>query len=212
MEFEKLLKVLGDEPVFESSLLFSGDIQPEYIRLQLDRWVKTGKIHQLRRGFYMLAAPYQKQKPHPFLVANRLQNPSYVSVQSALSFYGMIPDIVQETISMTTVRNERLNTALGVFDYRYINKKFFSGFRLSEFGGQHAFIATPEKAILDLVYLHPGGDDPAFLSELRLQNLGNLDVKELHLQGKLFDKPKIFRAIQVIEKIVEEEHQTYEKL
>lgn len=212
MEFEKLLRILGDEPVFESSLLLAGDVQPEYIRLQLDRWVKTGKIQQLRRGVYMLAAPYQKQKPHSFLVANLLQKPSYVSLQSALSFYGLIPDIINETISVTTVRHERLNTYLGVFEYRYINKNYFGGYRLRDLGGQQAFIATPEKAILDLIYLHPGGDTTSFISELRLQNLEILNIDELRLKGKLFDKPKIQRAIQIIELLVKEENQTYEEL
>jgi predicted transcriptional regulator of viral defense system len=212
MEFEKLLKILGDEPVFESSLLFAGDVQPKYFRLQLDRWVKSGKIHQLRRGVYMLSAPYQKQKPHPFLVANILQKPSYVSLQSALSFYGMIPEIVTETTSVTTVRNERLSTHLGVFEFRYINKNYFGGYNFLDLGGQQAFIATPEKAILDLIYLQPGGDDPAFISELRLQNLDNLNIDELRFQGKLFDKPKIHRAIQIIELLVKEEYQGYEEL
>lgn len=212
MEFGKLLKILRDEPVFESSLLFAGDVQPEYIRLQLDRWVKAGKIHQLRRGVYVLASPYQKQKPHPFLVANMLQKPSYISLQSALSFYGMIPDIVNETSSVTTVRNERLNTQLGVFEYRYINKNFFGGYRLNELGEQQAFVATPEKAILDLIYLQPGGDDPTYISELRLQNLENLNIEELRRQGKLFDKPKIDRAIQIIEMLVKEEDQEFEEL
>jgi predicted transcriptional regulator of viral defense system len=212
MEFEKLLKILRDEPVFESSLLFAGDVQPKYIRLQLDRWVKAGKIHQLRRGVYVLASPYQKQKPHPFLVANMLQKPSYISLQSALSFYGMIPDIVNETSSVTTVRNERLNTQLGVFEYRYINKNFFGGYRLNELGEQQAFVATPEKAILDLIYLQPGGDDPTYISELRLQNLENLNIEELRRQGKLFDKPKIDRAIQIIEMLVKEEDQEFEEL
>jgi len=212
MEFEKLLKILRDEPVFESSLLFAGDVQPKYIRLQLDRWVKAGKIHQLRRGVYVLASPYQKQKPHPFLVANMLQKPSYISLQSALSFYGMIPDIVNETSSVTTVRNERLNTQLGVFEYRYINKNIFGGYRLNELGEQQAFVATPEKAILDLIYLQPGGDDPTYISELRLQNLENLNIEELRRQGKLFDKPKIDRAIQIIEMLVKEEDQEFEEL
>jgi predicted transcriptional regulator of viral defense system len=212
MEFEKLLKIVGDEPVFESSFLLAGDVRPENIRLQLDRWIKAGKIHQLRRGIYLLAAPYQKKKPHPFLVANRLQKPSYVSMQSALSFYGMIPDIVNETVSVTPVRNERLNTHLGVFEFRHINKNYFGGYHLLDIAGQKAFVATPEKAILDLIYLQPGGDTPAFISELRLQNLENLNIEELRKQGKLFDKPKIHRAIRMIELLVKEEYQTYEEL
>ena len=105
-----------------------------------------------------------------------------------------------------------MNTPFCVFDFRYINKKYFGGYRLIDLGGQQAFVATPEKAILDLIYLQPGGDDPAFISELRLQNLENLNIEDLRFQGKFFNKPKIHRVIQIIESLVKEEYQGYEEL
>lgn len=207
-----MLNILGDEPVFESSLLFSGDVKPEYLRLQLSRWVKAGKILQLRRGVYALAAPYQKQNPHPFLIANRLQSASYVSLQSALSFYGMIPDIVQSTISVTTGRSDRLQTPLGYFEFRHIHKEYFRGYRRVNVGGQQVFLAIPEKAILDLIYLQPGGETPEFIAELRFQNLEQLDVQELRKQASFFDKPKIQKAVKIIEILATEEYQEYEEL
>lgn len=76
MEFNTLLKLVGSDPIFESSLLLAGDVDPKLIRIQLSRWVKSGKIHRLRRGLYAIAPPYQKQQPHPFLVANHLQKAS----------------------------------------------------------------------------------------------------------------------------------------
>ena len=212
MEFDQLLKLVGNEPVFDSSLLLAGNIQPEYIRMQLSRWVKSGKIHQLRRGLYTLAGPFQKQKAHPFLVANRLQRASYVSLQSALSFYGMIPDIVQSTTSVTTGRPDRLQSPLGNFEFRHIHKEYFRGYRLMDFDGQQAFVAIPEKAILDLIYLQPGGETPEFIAELRLQNLEQLDVHELKKQASFFDKPKIRKAGKVIEMLAKEEYQEYEEL
>lgn len=63
MEFDHLLNLVGDEPVFESALLLAGDINPKVVRLQLTRWDKNGRIYQLRRGLYVLAPPYQKQCP-----------------------------------------------------------------------------------------------------------------------------------------------------
>lgn len=212
MEFDQLLKLVGNEPVFDSSLLLAGNIQPEYIRMQLSRWVKSGKIHQLRRGVYALANPYQKQNPHPFLVANRLQSASYVSMQSALSFYGMIPDIVQSTISVTTGRSDRLQTSLGNFEFRHIHKEYFRGYRFVDLGGQQAFVAIPEKAILDLIYLQPGGEKPEFIAELRLQNLEQLDIQELWKQSSFFNKPKMQKAVKVIEMFVKQEYQDYEEL
>lgn len=212
MKYDKLLKLVGHEPVFDSSLLLAGDVKPENLRLQLSRWVKAGKIHQLRRGVYALAVPYQKQKPHPFLVANRLQRASYVSMQSALSYYGMIPNIVQSTISITTGRPDRLQTPLGNFEFRHIHKNYFRGYRLIDVGGQQAFVASPEKAILDLIYLQPRGETPEFIAELRLQNLGQLDFQELQKQVSFFDKPKINKTVKIIEILIKEEYQEYEGL
>lgn len=63
---------MGDEPVFEAGLLLAGDVDPSDVRRQLSRWVNAGRLYQLRRGLYALAPPFQKIRPHPFLVANRL--------------------------------------------------------------------------------------------------------------------------------------------
>ncbi len=86
MNFEQLLASVGDEPLFETSLLLAGEVNPDYLRVQLTRWKNAGRIIQLRRGLYALAPPYRKVRPHPFLIANRLRGASYVSLQSALTF------------------------------------------------------------------------------------------------------------------------------
>ena len=174
MKFNSLLKLIGDEPIFESSILLAGNVDPKLIRIQLSRWVKAGKIYQLRRGLYSIAPPYQRRQPHPFLVANHLQKASYVSLQSALSFYGLIPEVVNITTSVSTGRPERLDTPLGTFEFRHLKTELLFGYRMTELGEQSALIATPEKALLDLIYLQPGGDSPAYLKELRLQNTENL--------------------------------------
>jgi predicted transcriptional regulator of viral defense system len=177
MNFEQLLELIEDEPVFETSLLLAGNVDPRLVRLQLSRWVKKGRVYQLRRGLYALAPPYQKLKPHPFLVANRLQRASYVSGQSVLAFYGLIPDAVHATFSVTSGRPRRWETVLGVFEYRHIKTGLLSGYRMLDVAqpqtAQQAFVATPEKALLDLIYLQPDGDTIEYLRELRLQNLSN---------------------------------------
>jgi predicted transcriptional regulator of viral defense system len=212
MVFDELLKLIDNEPVFDSSLLMAGNINPEYIRTQLSRWVTTGKIYQLRRGVYALAPPYQKIKPHPFLIANRLQKASYVSLQSALAYYGMIPDTVNRIVSVTTVRTESIKTPLGDYDFRHIQNKLFFGYQLINLQGQYAFVATPEKALLDLIYLVPKGDTEEFLFELRLQNLAQVDFSEIHKMASIFKKAKIQTAIEIIAKIKENENLTYEDL
>src|SRR4030067_2371137 len=102
MEYDTLLKLIGNEPVFETSLLLAGNINPKIVRLQLTRWVNSRRIYQLRRGLYSIAPPYQKIQPHPFLVANHLQRSSYVSLQSALAFYGLIPENINIIVGVST--------------------------------------------------------------------------------------------------------------
>jgi predicted transcriptional regulator of viral defense system len=209
MEFDRLLELIGDDPVFGTALLFAGDINPQNIRLQLNRWTKSGRIYQLRRGLYAIAPPYQKTKPHSFLIANRLQRASYVSTQSALAFYGMIPETVNVTTSVTTGRPERLETPLGIFEFHHMRADLLHGYQMTELGKQQALVATPEKALLDLVYLQTGGEKPEYLRELRLQHLDLLSLDILRKQSGIFDTPKMRKAVEVIAKLIQSENQEY---
>jgi len=212
MEFEKLLRIVGDEPVFESSLLLAGKVNPASIQVQLARWTKSNKIYQLRRGLYAIAPPYQKVKPHPFTIANRMVHASYVSCQSALAFYGLIPEYVPATTSVTTLRPGSWNTPLGIFEFRHIKPVLLSGYCMTDLvNNQTAFVAAPEKALLDLIYLQARSDSPAYLHELRLQNLEDLNLDELHKNAVLYSSHKVQRAYEIIASMVESESSEYEK-
>ncbi|MGB4594628.1 MAG: hypothetical protein WBI14_01815 [Anaerolineaceae bacterium] len=212
MEYNSLLNLVGDDPVFESAMLLSGEIDPKNIRLQLSRWVNSGRVYQLRRGLYAIAPPYQKTIPHPFLVANHLQRSSYVSLQSVLAFYGMIPDTVTVITSVGTGRPEKLATPLGTFEYRHVKSTLFFGYQVIDVGGQEIFVATPGKALLDLVYLTPDGDSPGFLQGLRLQNLDRINLGQLQKDSMTFDTPKMDRAAKVISQMAFSETTEYEDL
>ncbi len=213
MEFEKLLEIVGNLPVFETGLLLSGDTDPMDVRKQLSRWTASGKVYQLRRGLYSLAPPYQKVQPHPFFIANKLVAGSYVSLQSALAYYGMIPESVPLTTSVTTGRPGTYQTPFGMFLFRHIQKDWFHTYQVADVGqDQKAFIASPEKALLDLVSLQPGGDAPEYLRGLRLQALDRLDREQLHRLASEAGKPKLLRAAQAIQKIAQEEVEGFEAL
>lgn len=202
MEFAELLEIVGEEPVFETGLLMAGNTNSRDIRRQLSRWRQAGKIYQLRRGLYSLAPPFKKVNPHPFLVANRMLPASYVSLQSALAYYGMIPEYVPVTTSVTTKRPTHWETPIGIFNFRHIQVDFFDGYRLEDIGeGQQAFIASPEKTLLDLIYLESGGATLDYLTELRLGNLNQLDWQLLkNLAGRI-EKPKLLRAVAALQKL-----------
>ncbi len=213
MEFRRLVEIVDDEPVFETSLLLAGDVDPANVRRQLSRWTKAGRLYQLRRGLYALAPPFQKVKPHPFLVANRMVRGSYVSCQSALAHYGLIPEHVPVVTSVTTARPARWDTPLGSYEFRHIKTDLLRGYRLTELSpGQRAFVASPEKALLDLIYLQAGGDSPGYLRELRLQHLDRLDLDELQRQADLADSPKLRRTAALVADLARSEAREYETL
>ena len=213
MKFKELLRIVGDAPLFETGLLLAGDVDPDSVRRQLSRWTRAGKLDQLRRGLYTLAPPYQKVKPHPFLVANRLVTASYVSLPAALAHYGLIPEYVPVVTSVTTGRPGTFETPLGRYEFRHIKRSRFYGYRLLEVGaGQQAFVALPEKALLDQLYLQPGGDTLPYLRSLRLQNLSRLDVELLQQLVERAASPKLERAAANIVTLIAAEEDGYEIL
>jgi hypothetical protein len=201
VNFTRLLKLVGDEPVFDSAVLLAGPVNPADLRRQLSRWTKAGRLIQLRRGVYTLAPPYQKIKPHPFLIANRLLPASYVSLQSTLDYS-----------SPTWCTASRPNARIaGGRRWAASSSTTSSPPGCTATAGSksaYAFVATPEKALLDLAYLHPRADDPAFLQELRLQNLERLDLAQLRALADRSAKPKLRRFAERVAALETEAYET----
>ncbi len=213
MKYDELLEILGDAPVFDSSLLRAGDVDPAGVASQLSRWVSTGRLLQLRRRVYAVPAARRRRAPHAFETANLLVRPSYVSLEAALSFHGMIPEAVFTTTSITSARPALYRTPLGDFDYRHVSEALFWGYQNTEVApGVSALVARPEKALLDLVYLRPRGDDPAFLHELRLERLERLDMAALEGMAQRTGRPKLARAACRIAGIAARYAEEYETL
>jgi predicted transcriptional regulator of viral defense system len=199
MEFGQLLATVGDLPLFRTGLLLAGDRDPSDVRRQLVRWTAAGRVLQLRRGVYALAAPWRRVEPHPFLVANELHRPSYVSLESALAHHALIPESVPVTTSVTTGRPGFFATPLGRFRYRHLHSEAFFGYRWeSVASGQEARLAGAEKALLDLVHLTAGGAALEYLESLRLEGLEALRPDELLDLARRWNRPKIMRAAQRI--------------
>ena len=112
MVFDGLLQLVGDLPCFSARFLAAGENLAQ-VRLQLARWVHSGRIIKLHKGFYTLAAPYRKIQPDPFHISNALKSPSYVSLQSALSWHGLIPEFVPAVTAVTTARPADHSHTLG---------------------------------------------------------------------------------------------------
>jgi len=120
---------------------------------KISRLAAEGTLIRLKKGFYL---PATDNKPTE-LVANLLLGPSYVSLETALSYYGMIPERVYAVRSVTTKRSKAYKTPIGRFEYLTVKEGYFSvGVRSASNEFYRFLIASPEKAICDMIALTPG--------------------------------------------------------
>lgn len=142
-------------------------IYPDFHRGNFVQWQRSGYIVPLRQGWYAFA-DYIQQPDYARFIAGKICAPSYISLHTALSFYGIIPEAVVEITSVTTQKTCRYENAFGQFSYQTIRPRLFWGFEPKTMrDGKQYMMATPEKAIIDLLYLYPQYSTPDEMRELR---------------------------------------------
>jgi len=144
--------------------------QPDFDRNNITRWVKKGYLVRLRKGYY--AFPEYKGKPdYSFYFANRIYKPSYISLHTALSFYGVIPEAVVQIASVTSLKTTSFTNDFGEYSYNTVKENMMFGYDLKPMADNRAIqFATPEKALLDLLYLYPFYGNEQEMEELRLDD------------------------------------------
>lgn len=118
---------------------------------QLSRWVEKKKLIRLRRELFL----FPEVKIDELVLANFIYRPSYISLESALNYYGIIPDVVQNVTSVSPVTTRTFRTGRGVFIYSKIVKNLYFGWQtVKDSSSEFWFsIAKAEKALLDYVYV-----------------------------------------------------------
>ncbi len=153
--------------------------KPGFDRNNLSRWIKKGLLIRLRQGYFTF--PEYKVKPdYAWYFANRMYRPSYISLHSALSFYGIIPESVIQITSATALKTAYFVNPFGEYSYKTIKKELMFGYILKTISdGRTVQIAEPEKALADLLYLYPEYQTEHDMQDLRLDEeyLGN-DLKK----------------------------------
>lgn len=135
-----------------------------------------------------------------------------MSVLSALAFAGAAPEHVPEVTSMGPARPGLRETPLGRFSFRRVKPEMLFGDRRIDMGGgMHAFVADAEKAFLDLAYLQPGGDDPAWIDELRL-NTAAFSIPALAAAAARAASPKLERAARHVRALAQDPALAYHEL
>ena len=115
----------------------------------LHRYKKRGFILQVKRGLYV----FPDILPPDLYIANKIYSPSYISLEFALSYYGIIPENVYEITSVTTKATRRFETLGKIFSFRKIKKSAYTGYGVEKQGGLSFYIADAEKAFVDINYL-----------------------------------------------------------
>ncbi len=165
---------------------------------QLSKWTKAGYLIKLKNNSYLFAD--RKEEVIKEHVAFSIYQPSYVSLEWALSEYGLIPEMVYNVTSVSSRATRKYKNELGTFIYRHIKEDLFFGYNKINKDGQVYLLAEPEKALLDYLYFNYHRiKNKADIEELRLNqfNVKKLDRAKIKRYSKLI--PKKYN----IEKIVE---------
>jgi len=131
------------------------DILKDYSRPRdkISDLIRKEVIIRIKKGLYVLGEGYRRRPYSRELLANLIYGPSYISLESALQHYGLIPEHVEALTSVTTGRSRKFNTPVGLFIYRQTPLQAFRiGMTRVEMEDRPAFlIATPEKALSDKI-------------------------------------------------------------
>jgi hypothetical protein len=142
-----------------------------YPRDRVTRLLRSGGLIRVKKGLYVTNDPrdwYSKE-----VLANLVYGPSYVSLEYALRFHGLIPEAVETVTSVTTQRHKRYDTPLGRFEYEHLPERMYSCgiVYLSADTRRGFFIASPEKALIDTLALRTPGLKPADIENHLFENL-----------------------------------------
>lgn len=198
MNFRRSIQNYANAPLTHQLV---SDVLAEYRRPndKINDLVQSGFLISLRRGLYVPGPELDLPLPHLFVIANHLRGPSYVSLETALAHWEMIPERVYEINSITLKTSHLYNTPIGSFTYRHLDAPYYSfGLQRVEVGDNHfALMASPEKAICDKIITTSGitlrsqSQTMAFLmDDLRIDEEGLEHLNLNTISSWITDAPK----------------------
>jgi len=179
MEYIKLLTALKRNNLYIFSLRDIENLFPDEnlktLKNNLTRWIRKGRFARIKRELYEFIEPGIQPIISDLYIANKIYSPSYVSLETALSIYSIIPDIAVQVTSVTTAQTRTFKNKHGAFFYRACKRRAFTGYRIMNYEGFKVFIADKEKALVDFIYY-------------RLRSGGTIDLKEERFDKNILKK------------------------
>ena len=189
MDFKDTVEQYEEEPLTRQIMM---DLLRDYQRPydKISELVKKGQLTPVKNGLYIPGPNTKTLKPEPFMVANHLRGPSYVSLEAALSYWDLIPERVYEVSSVTTKSSKTYSTPLGRFSYFRAPLPYYAfGIKsVALTARQVVLMASPEKALCDKIVMTSGillrstrQVQEFLIDDLRIgeEQLQKLDVKEI---------------------------------
>ncbi|MFZ4726755.1 MAG: type IV toxin-antitoxin system AbiEi family antitoxin domain-containing protein [Paludibacter sp.] len=168
MNFLDFKKKMFDLACFNTNQVYAW--QPDFDRNNFSHWIRRELLIRLRQGYYSFPE-YLAKPDFSLYFANRIYRPSYISLHTALAFYGIIPEAVVQITSVTSLKTANFNNAFGAYSYKSVREDLMFGYDIKTLAdGRTMLFAKPEKALLDLLYLYPFYNTATEIEELRLDD------------------------------------------
>jgi len=161
LDFKQSLKAL---PIFSFKEIQK--IFPLFDRKRITEWKDKGYITQIAKGFYYFPET-EVSEEFLFYASNKIYEPSYISLETALSYYNLIPEGSFSQTAVSTRNTTTFISPLGNFSYKMIKPSIYFGYTLQKFNGGIYKIAEAEKCLLDFLYFNPKFKNPNKILGLR---------------------------------------------
>lgn len=174
---------------------------PDYDPNVFTRWQESGEVVKIRNGLYRNTDFVVRSEVDRFTISNNLYPPSYISLHSALHYYGLIPEQVYATTAITTRKTKNFEAEGRRFNYRHVKSDLFFGYEAVPWREHTYQIARPEKALLDLAYLEPNFSDPDWIEGMRFDYFGlkdDLDWTQMFLYAYQMKSDTVFKRIALL--------------
>lgn len=196
LEFHKQWRQLG---CFSIQQVYAWE--PDFNRFNINNWLKKGYLVKLRKEWYAFSECLALADFAQY-IANRIYMPSYISLHSALSHYGMIPEAITKITSVTTLKTAEFSNDFGDYTYQTVKPVLMFGYEPKPMAdGRSVLFASPEKALLDLLYLYPFYSTEEDMLELRLDDdfmHEDFDKELFLLSAEILGLPSLDKRIQTL--------------
>jgi predicted transcriptional regulator of viral defense system len=180
-------------------------LYPDFDYKNLVYWQKKEYLQKIRNSWYRFTGD-AVDIDNLYFIGNHIYAPAYVSLESALSYYGFIPEGVFKITSISTLKTQVFTTPLGIFSYQNVKPSLYFGYQLVYFGNFCFKIAAPEKTILDFLYLHPELTTEDHFFELRW-NISEINQQinfdTFHQYQSLFNSKALTKRVGIFLKFLE---------